>query len=165
MYESEKDLIHRAIGQRIEAIEHVGSTAVPGLGAKAIIDIMAAVPSLDHAPSLVEPLASIGYEYLPRYETFVPERRFFRKGDPGPPSHHLHIVERSTAFWNDHLLFRDFLRAHPAWARRYEAHKRDLAAKITDGPTTFTEAKTEFIEKALARARNWRKGSVSSQQI
>ena len=162
MYESEKDLILRVIGQRVEAIEHVGSTSVPGLGAKAIIDIMAAVPRLDHAPALVEPLASIGYEYLPEYEKFVPERRYFRKGSPEPDSHHLHIVERSTAFWKDHVLFRDFLRAHPAWARRYEAHKRDLSVNLMNDPTSFTEAKTGFIVEALASARRWRDGAASS---
>ena len=162
MYEAERDLILRVIGQQIEAIEHCGSTSVPGLGAKAIIDIMAAVPSLDLAPALVEPLASIGYEYMPEYEKFVPERRYFRKGAPEPASHHLHVVERSTSFWKDHVLFRDFLRAHPAWARRYEAHKRDLAAKIMSDPTAFTEAKTEFIELALSRARVWRDGLASA---
>ena len=155
-YEAEKGRIVGLIGHMITAIEHVGSTAVPGLGAKPIIDVMAAVRRIHDFGQAIEPLESIGYEYRPEYEELIPERRYFRKGTPA--SHHLHIVEPTTDFWKDHLLFRDFLRAHPETAGQYQAFKRDLAAKLGSDRFAFTEAKTEFIEPVMVRARAWRSG-------
>ncbi len=159
MYEMEKELILVTVGGLAVRLEHVGSTAVPGLGAKPIIDIMAAVRRIDDAAKIVEPLAGIGYEYVAEYEEFVPERRYFRKGGSEPASHHLHVVEPTTDFWKDHLLLRDYLRAAPEEARAYQTFKRDLARKITQDRVAFTDAKTSFIELALERARSWRDGS------
>ena len=158
MYEMEEELILSTVGRVVIELEHVGSTAVPGLGAKPIIDIMAAVRRIDDAVEIIEPLAAIGYEYVAEYEEFVPERRYFRKGAPEPASHHLHVVEPTTHFWKDHLLLRDYLRAAPEEARAYQAFKRDLARKITQDRVAFTDAKTSFIESALERARSWRDG-------
>ncbi|MGH2523355.1 MAG: GrpB family protein, partial [Anaerolineales bacterium] len=89
IFEVEKVRILGVIGEKVVAIEHMGSTAIPGLGAKPIIDIMVAVPGLDDAPGCVQPLQGIGYEYVPEFEAFIPERRYFRKGTPR--SHHLHM--------------------------------------------------------------------------
>ena len=158
IYEMEKELILATIGRFVIGVEHVGSTAVPGLGGKPIIDIMAAVRRLDDAAQIIEPLGRIGYEYVPEYEEFVPERRYFRKGAPEPASHHLHAVEPTTGFWKDHLLFRDYLRARSEEASEYEAFKRDLARKITQDRVAFTDAKTPFVESVLERARRWRDG-------
>ena len=126
---------------------------MPGLGAKPIIDIMAAVPDIDNTDGVSEALSTIGYRYLSDYEQFIPERRFFRKGFAEAVSHHLHIVEPATTFWTDHLLFRDFLRVHPIWRRQYEALKRVLASDIGNDRSAFTDAKTEFIGGVLVEAR------------
>ncbi len=80
MFDREKAQILSVIGNRVTAIEHVGSTAVPGLGAKPIIDIMVGIHSLIDAKDCIRPLESIGYEYVPEYEASMPERRYFRKG-------------------------------------------------------------------------------------
>ena len=79
IYSKEKDRILSVIGTRAVAIEHVGSTAIAGLGAKPIIDIMVAVRQLSDAKECIEPLRSIGYKYIPEYEKELPERRYFRK--------------------------------------------------------------------------------------
>lgn len=160
IYEEEVARILAVAGDAITAVEHVGSTSVPGLGAKPIIDIMAAVAQIDGAMALVEPLSALGYTYMLEYEKLIPERRFFRRGLESA-SHHLHIVETTTDFWIDHLLFRDYLRAHRETAVEYEKIKRRLAARLGDDRAAFTMAKTSFIEPVLARARTWRESNPS----
>jgi GrpB-like predicted nucleotidyltransferase (UPF0157 family) len=153
LYEEERDRILAVAGDWIVAIEHVGSTAVPGLGGKSIIDIMPAVRHLADAEQCIQPLESIGYEYVPEYNEILPERRYFHKGPPEARTFHLHMVERTSEFWERHLLFRDFLRAHPDEAREYFRLKKELAARFGRDREGYTEAKTAFIEGIVARAR------------
>jgi GrpB-like predicted nucleotidyltransferase (UPF0157 family) len=153
MYEEERDRILAVLGDWIVAMEHVGSTAVPGLGGKPIIDIMPAVQRLADAERCIEPLASIGYEYVPEYNDVLPERRYFHKGPPEARTFHLHMVESTSEFWERHLLFRDFLRAHPAEAQEYYVLKKRLAAQFGRDREGYTDAKTAFIEGIVARAR------------
>jgi GrpB-like predicted nucleotidyltransferase (UPF0157 family) len=152
-YQEEKGRILEAIGRVIVAIEHIGSTAVPGLGAKPIIDIMVAVSHLADAEECIEPLQGMGYEYAPKLEVSMPQRRYFDKGPPGGRTHHLHMVELASEFWQRHLLFRDFLRDHPQVAREYDQLKRELAARYGSDRVGYTEAKTPFIRSVEARAR------------
>lgn len=153
LYEEERARIMTAIGQTLVAIEHVGSTAVPGLAAKPIIDILAAVRLLVEARGHIEPLRLIGYEYVPEYEAEFPERRYFRKGPPEARTHHLHVVELASTFWERHLLFRDYLRAHPQDACQYAALKRELAARHGADREAYTDAKTAFITSIEKTAR------------
>ena len=152
-YEEEKDRILGAIGDVAVAIEHIGSTAVPGLGAKPIIDVMVAVSRLADAERCIEPLQEIGYEYVPEYNDVIPERRYLHKGPPEARTYHLHMVELTSGFWERHLLFRDSLRVHPEEAQRYDQLKKDLAAKFGSDRDRYTEAKTSFIESVIAKAR------------
>ncbi len=152
LYEEEKARILEVIGDKVVKIEHIGSTAVPGLGAKPVIDIMLAIPHLADAERCIEPLRSIGYEYIPKYEASIPERRYFRKGPP--EAHiHLHVVEPMSDFWERHILFRDFLRAHPEIAQEYYQLKKGLAAKYGSDHCAYTEAKAPFIKSVVAKAR------------
>jgi GrpB-like predicted nucleotidyltransferase (UPF0157 family) len=154
MYEEEKERILAALGPAVIAIEHIGSTAVPGLAAKPIIDIMLGIRTLDEVPALYGPLAGIGWEYAPEFELIIPERRFFRKGPEESRTHHLHMVEYGDEFWVRHLLFRDYLRSHPEVANDYEQLKRTLAERYATDRPAYTEAKTDFIRQIewLARA-------------
>ena len=157
LYEKEKDMILSVIGHMVIAIEHIGSTAVCGLGGKPIIDIMVAVRHLTDAEKCIEPLRSIGYEYVPEYETTIPERRYFHKGSPPEEQHyHLHMVEKRSDFWKRHLLFRDHLRAHPDVAQRYYQLKKELASKYGSNREAYTNAKTSFIESTMAEAKRVR---------
>jgi GrpB-like predicted nucleotidyltransferase (UPF0157 family) len=153
MYQEERQSILTATGDLIVAIEHIGSTAVPGLGAKPIIDIMAAVRELVDAERCVEPLKTIGYEYVPEYNDIIPERRYFHKGPPEGRTHHLHVVELTSDFWERHLLFRDFLRLHPEEAQEYYRLKMELSTKYGADREGYTEAKTSFIESVVARVQ------------
>ena len=134
-------------------IEHVGSTAVPGLAAKPIVDVLLGVERLEEVERRIPELEARGWEYVPRHEAVLPHRRFLARPRTRPRSHHLHAVELGTDFWNDHLRFRDHLRDHPEDARAYEALKRELAARHRDDRPAYTEAKTAFVEAILARGR------------
>ncbi len=153
LYEEESSRILGVIGHQVVAIEHVGSTAVPGLGAKPVIDITVAVRRLADAEECIELLPSIGYEYVPPDRAGIPERRYFHKGPPEARTHHIHMVELTSDFWERHLLFRDFLRAHPEVAQQYYQLKKELAAKHGEDREGYTEAKTSFIESVVTRAR------------
>ena len=153
LYEKEKDQILSVIGHCAIAIEHVGSTSVLGLGAKPIIDIMVAMRQLADASACVVPLQNLGYKYAPEFEALMPERRFFRRFSSGVRTHHLHLVEITSEFWEHHLLFRDFLRNHSESAQQYYQLKQELAAKFHGNRAAYTDAKTQFIESILEKAR------------
>jgi GrpB-like predicted nucleotidyltransferase (UPF0157 family) len=150
-YERERDLIADALGDLMVAIEHVGSTAVPGLGAKPIIDIMVGVRSLADSEKCVGPLEGLGYEY--KGEFGIPGRLYFRRFADGNRSHQIHMVEIGSDFWERHLLFRDYLREHPREARDYYELKLRLAGEFGCDREGYTEAKTDFIRSAEAKAR------------
>lgn len=148
----------RGLGQAFAGvcahIEHVGSTAVPGLGAKPIVDIMVGVTDLKQVERRLPALARLEYAYVPEYEAQLPARRYFRKPSAGPRKVHLHCVVTGSAFWIDHLLFRDHLREQPSVARAYQELKRRLADELRRDRIAYTEAKGEFIQATLLRARS-----------
>jgi GrpB-like predicted nucleotidyltransferase (UPF0157 family) len=131
------------------AIEHMGSTSVPGLAAKPIIDLMAASGDLSDVVARDGDLRSLGYEF---YDAGMPRRLFYRRGCDGTWTHHLHVVEASTFASRSQLLLRDYLRAHPADAARYAALKRALAGTAAAGED-YTKAKTELIQELTDNAR------------
>jgi|SRR5580658_8776075 GrpB-like predicted nucleotidyltransferase (UPF0157 family) len=129
-------------------IEHFGSTAVLGLAAKPIIDILIAVRSLAQAKAtIIQPIIALGYVYWA--ENPKPDRMFFVKGMPPygeRRTHHVHITQPDGEMWRRRLPFRDYLRANPAEAQRYEALKRDLAARYPADREQYSDAKTEYVE-------------------
>ena len=154
LFEKEKCLVLSVIGQYVVGIEHIGSTAVAGLGAKPIIDIMIAVYSLSEADKCIEALERVGYKYVSEHEVSMPERRYFNKGKPPKEQHyHIHMVDVTSDFWKRHLLFRDYLRKHPEIAHEYFKMKKRLAAEYGSDREGYTGAKTSFIEKVVAKAQ------------
>ncbi len=151
LFERERGLIVGVLGDLADAIEHVGSTAVLGLGAKPVIDIMIAVRTLAEGERCVRPLERLGYEY--KGEMGIPGRLYFRKPTDGIRTHQIHMVELGSDVWQRTILFRDYLRRQPREAQAYYELKLRLAAKFRTDREGYTEAKTEFIEAALARAR------------
>ncbi len=146
--------IRAALGERLLAIEHVGSTSVPGLAAKPLIDLMAGVPSLDEGRACISDVEALGYRYQP--DDTIPERVYFNKGPEGARTHHLHMVAFGGEFWVRHLAFRDALRADPVLAAEYAALKRRLAAEYGADRVGYTEAKTAFIRAVEAQAMQMR---------
>ena len=132
-------------------IEHIGSTSVPGLAAKPVIDMLLGADSLTHIESRIEPLCKLGYAYVSKYELELPLRRYFVK--PAPPLRvHLHAVEISSRFWQEHLAFRDALRTDSGLRSQYEALKRRLAMDHAHDKSAYTEAKGTFIQSVLSAA-------------
>jgi len=150
-YEVERALIAGALGSLMQGIEHVGSTAVPGLAAKPIIDLLVTVADLDVARRTVEPLAQVGYTYVPDFEQETPNRRYFRKELDLAHGYHLHMYASDDDDVEQHLVFRDYLRANPATAKEYEELKRHLAATVVRAQ--YTDSKAPFIQQVLAAAR------------
>ena len=145
--------IRQALGTALVGIEHVGSTSVPGLASKPIIDIVVSVTSLEAGTARVPALAALGYDC--RGENGIPGRLFFRKGlVEFKRTHHLHLVEAGHEQWASMLLFRDYLRSHPGATRRYEELKRALAEKFRDNRAAYTKGKADFVQAVLVKARN-----------
>lgn len=157
IYNREKAKILKAIGDKIVAIKHIGSTAVVNLAAKPVIDIMVAIKTLTDAAELITPLKPIGYEYVPEYEAHLPERRFFHRGPSettGKPNRHfhLHMVEYSSQFWDDHLLFRDYLRNNKEDAAQYAQLKKEIACKCKGNVQDYCANKSDFIKNIVRLA-------------
>ena len=148
LFEEEKAIVVAATGIAPRRVEHVGSTAVPGLAAKPIIDLMVGVPRVEDAQREIDALRAVGYER--RGET-VPGTLYLRKAEPR--RFNLHMTQWEGKFWLDLLLFRDFLRAHPGTARQYEDLKRDLMARLASDPPAYNAGKTSFIESIVQRVR------------
>jgi GrpB-like predicted nucleotidyltransferase (UPF0157 family) len=157
LFEQESTRITQALGSFAVAIEHMGSTAVPGLPSKPIIDLLVGVPSLEEATErCIEPIRSLGYTYMPEYASWLPGELFFRKGPPGPWTHHVHLMEPSHPRWEALLVFRDYLRTHSEAAQAYADIKRALAASSQDDIAAYRTGKNGFVEETTAKARAWR---------
>lgn len=137
-------------GDRVRAIEHVGSTAIPGLAAKPIVDIAIAVTSVDaDGDALRAPLANIGYEF---WDAGMPGRLFFQRDENGRRTHHLHMLPIERWETLKERLFRDWLLDHPDDCVRYAELKRAIARKAPDG-FAYTWAKTDFVQEIVDAAR------------
>jgi GrpB-like predicted nucleotidyltransferase (UPF0157 family) len=153
-FEAERERLLEAIGPYVITVEHGGSTAVPGLAAKPVIDILVGLRSLADTPALLAPMAALDYEYRPDYEVQLPERRYFKKPARSDlHTHHVHMAEMTSQFWKDHLLFRDTLRSHPEIARAYAELKLELAVRFANDRDQYTDSKTGFVEEVLRQAR------------
>ena len=154
-FESARRTIVQATGPLVTAIEHIGSTAVPGLAAKPIIDLMPGIRRLEDGLACVAPLEALGYEY--RGENGIPGRHYFNHYDKGGVQgtgiQHVHMVVAGSELWANHILFRDYLRAYPHEAERYSRLKRSLAERFRDNRERYTDAKTGFVADALERAK------------
>jgi HAD superfamily hydrolase (TIGR01509 family) len=150
-FRAERAAILRALEQTAVDVQHVGSTSVPGLPAKPIIDIAIGVKSLDDVKQAVSALTTLGYEYFGCSE----ERggHFFAKGPDHARTYYLHLVEMDSHEWRDYLAFRDTLRADPILRGEYAELKRRLAAQYASERGCYTAEKAWFIEYVLGRDR------------
>jgi len=146
LFEQEQNLLLEALGKTAVCIEHIGSTSVPGLAARPVIDIMVGLRNFAEADSLVPKAVDLGYIYIREYEDVIPDRRFFRKMQNRKDTHHIHMVETSGEFWERHLLFRDYLRENPKIAAEYALLKKKLARHQWKDTNDYAEAKTQFIK-------------------
>jgi len=153
LFEQEKALLENPLEGIGAVIEHIGSTAVVGLAAKPIIDIMIGLPDFFLADRLVPRVVGLGYEYIAKYEDVMPHRRYFKKMNNATATHHIHMVEIGSEFWERHILFRNYLRENPDAAMAYASLKKSLAEREWQDGNQYADAKTEFIKKIEGEAR------------
>ncbi|WP_082608251.1 GrpB family protein [Acidovorax sp. Root219] len=149
LFDAERRLLQEALAPWLAGpVEHIGSTAVPGLPAKPIIDIMALVRSLAESADAIAAASALDYLYYP----YKPEQlHWFCKPSPVHRTHHLHLVPLHSALWQQRLAFRDALRGSSTLTARYAALKRQLAVQYRHDREGYTEAKGPFIAQVLAR--------------
>jgi GrpB-like predicted nucleotidyltransferase (UPF0157 family) len=149
LFQSLRKRIADALGNMAAAIEHVGSTAVPELAAKPIIDIDVLLASETMLPTAVERLASLGY--IHQGNLGIAEREAFLAPANDPP-HHLYVCPPCSAEFRRHMAFRDYLRAHPKDAKIYGDLKITLAERFREDRSAYNNAKSEFVTELTNRA-------------
>jgi GrpB-like predicted nucleotidyltransferase (UPF0157 family) len=146
-----RDALLAGFAPHVVEIEHIGSTSVPGLAAKPVIDVLLGARALADIEQMIPALADLGFTYVPKYEAEIPMRRYFVKTSATAPRVHLHAVERDSRLWAEHMAFRDLLRTDAALRDGYQALKLRLAAEFADDKAAYTDAKGPFIQSAIAR--------------
>lgn len=150
-YAREEMAVRGTLGDLVLEIQHIGSTSIPTIKAKPIIDIAVGVRRLEDGLACIEPMASIGYDYAGT--NLVPDDHVFGRDIAGDTRTHLvHVVEHGGTNWRRFIIFRDRLRNRPDIAHEYEALKVELAAKYADNRAAYTAAKGAFIVKIVTEA-------------
>jgi GrpB-like predicted nucleotidyltransferase (UPF0157 family) len=158
MFEQERAHLYACLpAELVKRIEHFGSTAVPGLAAKPIVDMLVEVTSLDETRRRIVPiLESQGYDYFwrPTWGEDTPPfyAWFIKRDENGTRTHHIHMVERQFEHW-DRLLFRDYLIAHPEVAREYGELKQRICTRYRNDRIAYTKAKSKFVERVMRAAK------------
>lgn len=133
-------------------VEHVGSTAIPGMAAKPVIDVLLGAPSLALIEGRIPALLADGYRYVPEFERAFPQRRYFTRMDQPPGKFNLHAVLIDSPYWTRLLAFRDALRGDPGLAQEYSRLKQKLATRLRDQErAVYTDARSDFIRSIEER--------------
>lgn len=148
LYQREERAIRGIIGEHVLDIQHVGSTAVPGVVAKPIIDIAVAVAEYEAARVCIEPMEQLGYEYRGPYG--IPGRHYFVRGEPR--THHVHMLELDNIEWKRLILFRDALRNDAALVAEYSRLKGRLAEQFPNDRVAYTDGKAAFVNRVIDAA-------------
>lgn len=177
-FQQERAIIEAALAHLSPVVEHIGSTSVPGLGAKPIIDILVGVDQEARLDQTIQPMMAAGYTYFRKHEPAMPYRRYYVRliSSQGqePPAKvdigeglvigqdfksvtHIHLLVKDTLHWTRHIAFRDYLRTHPAIAAQYEALKRAISLRDFKDGIVYNEAKDHFVKKVEAEALEWYK--------
>ena len=161
LFEEERRLIMAAVGHIVAGVHHVGSTSIPGMPAKPILDIAVLLREFEDGERCIEPMESIGYFHKGVDEVDIPNDRFFLRGHPPREgcadseeirTHVLHMYTLDSPIRRNHFAFRDYLIAHPEVAAEYARLKLILADKHSDDRTAYSAGKGSFIREVLAKA-------------
>ena len=154
-FHSEADQIAAVLGDVVMAVHHIGSTSIPGIVAKPIIDILLEVTDLERLDRRSHMLERLGYEGLGEYG--IVGRRYFRKNNSsGIRTHHVHAFQTDNIGIERHLAFRDYMIAHPADAERYGELKQRLASQHPNDIEAYMDGKDDYIKEQQAKALVWR---------
>ena len=161
-FEAEARLVAAALGENVVAVHHIGSTAIPDIYAKPVVDLLVEVRDITEVDGRGSEMESLGYEVMGEYG--IPGRRYFRKeNQAGIRTHHIHVFEAGSAEAERHLAFRDYMRAHPVDARRYSELKRKLAEEHPQSMDGYMDGKDGFIKEIDRRAALWRTSQAGQQ--
>ena len=149
LFLEERDQLQASIGEYVLDIQHIGSTSIPGMPAKPILDIGIAITNFEEDVRCIQPMEKLGYTY--KGENGISRRHYFVKGVPR--THHVHMVEIESEDWKSYLLFRDYLIKNPETARSYERLKQKLAKQFVTERAAYQAGKDSFIKAVLHKAR------------
>ena len=152
-FSAEAGALKVVFAKELLSIHHFGSTSVPGISAKPIIDILLIVRDIDAVDALAPRLEALGYHAVGEYG--IPGRRFFYKGTDDMRSHHLHVYENGNPHILRHLVFRDYMRSHPITARDYARLKEELAHQFPEDMDGYIAGKNAFVREHEKRALDW----------
>jgi len=152
LFEKEKNILLLTLGDIKTNIEHVGSTAIPGVLAKPIIDMMLGISKSEQTEMIYKKLQELGYE--DRGEQGIPGQRLFVRGPEENRTHYLHITKLNSDFWQEHILFRDYLKQNKEARDEYNQLKKNLAEKYSDKRELYTKAKADFIQNIIDKAKH-----------
>jgi len=151
-FKKEKAILKKLMGKYALSIEHVGSTSIPGLSAKPILDMAVGVKDISILRELIPFMNEHGYDILDSIED--KEEILGRKGTPDMRTHYIHIMVNDSERMKNQLLFRDYLIKNPQYIKEYENLKKDLSTKFKDDRLKYTAAKNDFIQKILTLAKS-----------
>jgi len=151
LFQAEKVRIEEELGDQALGVEHIGSTAIPGMDAKPILDLMVAVPQIEDYRLYVPALERLGYQFR-RDMRDDQQHVLFVKGPEENRTHYLKLTTLNTDFWHEHTLFRDYLIRHPERAREYRRLKHELLEKYGGLREKYTDDKAAFIRETLILA-------------
>ena len=152
MYEQEKEVLKAILGGLLLEVYHIGSTSIPDICAKPVIDVLPVVKDITKVDNLNEQFEAQGYEG--KGEFGLPGRRYFVKGEP-QRTHHIHIYETGNPEVIRHLAFRDYMRTHPQEARAYSDLKEKLAHQFANDRDAYIDGKDSFVKERERRALLW----------
>lgn len=156
MFSAESKRVSEALGPNAIAVHHIGSTAIPTIYAKPIIDLLVEVAEIHEVAAHNPAMESLSYEAMGEFG--IPGRRYFRKDDQaGVRTHHVHVFAAGSSEVQRHLAFRDFLLAHPELAQQYSELKRSLATAFPDSMEKYMDGKDAFIKEVDRKAAEWRR--------
>ena len=157
LFKAEADKIAAILRQEVIAIHHIGSTAIPNISAKPIIDILVEVHDIEKIDDFNDEM--MGLAYQPKGEFGIPGRRFFVKGNASARTHHAHIFQNGDPKVELYLSFRDYMIAHSEEAQAYSRLKEELAQKFPEDIESYIEGKDGFIKEMNRKAQAWRESS------
>ncbi|MCA0964828.1 GrpB family protein [Salipiger bermudensis] len=153
-FEREVQAVNRELGTGVMDIHHIGSTSIPGILAKPIIDMLGVVSTFENVPQLIPTLLNLGYESMGAYG--IDERQYFRKVDiSGRRTHHLHVFAAGSVHIERHIAFREYLRKNPWIAAQYSDLKARIAAANNISRREYADAKSPFIVETEQKAVDW----------
>jgi GrpB-like predicted nucleotidyltransferase (UPF0157 family) len=155
LFEKEKRMLEKQIGHLVVEIQHIGSTAIPPILAKPILDIGIGIHKLSNAKSVVKAMKKMGYTHVSKSRHHY--EYLFVKGPESKRTHHIHLLRYKGKVWNKMISFRDYLQQHPSVAKQYERLKVRLAKKFQHQRPAYTKAKRSFVDHIAMLERKARK--------